>query len=59
MQRSKSSETGAGPGSGPGPKPGGSWLAGIVIGSTIMSMATSAAVLGASLALRDFGLKRG
>ena len=59
MQRSKSSEPGSGSGPVPGPKPGASWIVGLVIGSTIMSMATGAAVLGASMAMRDYGLKRG
>ncbi len=35
----------------PPPRPGGSWLAGMVIGSAIMTMATQAMMLGAGAAV--------
>ena len=41
------------------PKPAGSWLAGMVIGGAIMSMATGAMMMGASIAVRDSGIKGG
>lgn len=43
----------------PSPRPGGSWLAGMVIGTAIMTMATQAIVLGAGAAIRDVTLKGG
>ena len=45
-------------GSVPAPKPIGSWLAGAVIGSTIITMATSALLLGAGAAIGDVTLGR-
>ena len=39
------------------PKPAGNLLAGMMIGTTIMTMATTAAMLGATLALQDAGTK--
>ena len=39
------------------PRPGGSWLAGMVIGTTIMAMAAQAIMLGAGAAIRDATLK--
>ncbi len=45
------------PDNGPRPRPGGSWLAGLMIGSAIFTLATSAMVLGAGLAVRDSSLK--
>ena len=52
MQRSKNTDSNR------SPKPGGGfWLAGLMIGGTIMSMATGAAMMGASMAIRDAGLK--
>jgi hypothetical protein len=45
------------PDSGPGPRPGGSWLAGMVIGSAIFTLATGAMMLGAGIAVRDAGVK--
>jgi hypothetical protein len=36
----------------------GSWLAGMVIGSAIMTMATQAMLLGAGAAIRDAAIKR-
>lgn len=53
MQRAKSSDTGR------PPRPAGSWLAGMMIGSAIMTLATGAAVVGAGLAIRDAGMKGG
>ena len=41
----------------PPPRPGGSWLAGMVIGAAIMTMATQAIVLGAGAAIKDITLK--
>ncbi len=42
----------------PLPRPGGSWLAGMMIGTVIMTMATQAIVLGAGAALQNGTLKR-
>ncbi len=53
MKRSKNTDSGR------PPKPVGSWLAGMVIGTAIMSMATGAAMLGVSLAIRDSSVKGG
>jgi len=39
------------------PPPAGSWLAGMMIGGAIMTMATGAAMIGATLAIRDAGTK--
>jgi len=39
------------------PKPGGSWLVGMMIGSAIMTIATGAAMVGATMAIRDGGTK--
>jgi hypothetical protein len=39
------------------PTPTGSWLAGMVIGGTIMTMAAGAAMVGATMAIRDAGGK--
>jgi hypothetical protein len=44
-------------GSGPGPRPSGNWLAGMVIGSAIITMATQAILLGAGAAIKDATLK--
>jgi hypothetical protein len=52
MQRSKDTNTGR------QPKPTGSWLAGMLIGSAIITMATGAAMIGATMAIRDSGTKR-
>ena len=41
------------------PRPGGNWLAGMVIGSAILTMATHAMVLGASAAIKDATSKPG
>jgi len=41
----------------PTPGRGGSWLAGLVIGSAIMTMATGAMVMGAGAALKQAGVK--
>ncbi len=49
MLRSKNLENGA------RPQPAGSWLAGLIIGSTIFSLATGAMVLGAGMAIRNGG----
>mgnify|MGYP007037492923 CR=1 FL=1 len=52
--RAKNSDTGR------SPKPiSGSWMVGMMIGSAIISMATGAAMVGATLAIRDSGLKGG
>jgi hypothetical protein len=51
MQRLKSM------GHSPPPRPGGSWLAGLVISTAIMTMATQAILLGAGAAIRDATLK--
>ncbi len=55
MMRSKQSDNA------PRPRPGGSgsWLAGMMIGSAIFTMATGAMALGAGLAVRDAGMKGG
>lgn len=45
MQRLKNT------GNPPQPRPGGSWLAGMLIGTAIMTLATQAMVLGASAAI--------
>jgi hypothetical protein len=37
----------------PPPRPGGSWLAGALIGGAILSMATSAVMLGVGAAIQD------
>jgi hypothetical protein len=52
MQRLKNT------GNRPGPLPGGSWLAGIMIGAAIITMATQAMVLGAGAAIQDASIKR-
>ena len=52
MQRLKNT------GNTPMPRPGGSWLAGMMIGTAIITMATQAMVLGAGAALQDATLKR-
>lgn len=52
MQRLKN--TGAPPPTGSG----GSWLAGLMIGTAIMTMATQAMILGAGAAIQDATLKR-
>jgi hypothetical protein len=41
----------------PPPRPGGSWLAGLVISTAIMTMATQAILLGTGAAIRDATLK--
>ena len=43
----------------PPPRPGGSWLAGMMIGTAIMTMATQAIVLGAGAAITDATRKGG
>jgi hypothetical protein len=43
----------------PPQRPGGSWLAGMVIGSAIMTMATQAMLMGTTAAIRDSTLKGG
>ena len=43
----------------PAPHPGGNWLAGMVIGSAILTMATQAMLLGASAAIKDAARKGG
>jgi hypothetical protein len=53
MQRLKATE------SGPTPRPQGNWLAGMVIGSAIMGMATQAMLFGATAALKNVTLKDG
>ncbi|MGD0109673.1 MAG: hypothetical protein ABSC06_37460, partial [Rhodopila sp.] len=45
-------------GNSPTPRPEGSWLAGMMIGTVIITMATQAMVLGAGAALQDATLKR-
>jgi len=52
MQRLKNT------GNQPAPRPSGSWLAGMIIGTAIMTMATQAMVLGAGAAIQDATLKR-
>ncbi|HEY1411369.1 MAG TPA: hypothetical protein VGF36_04470 [Rhodopila sp.] len=44
-------------GNGPGPRTGGNWLAGMVIGSAIITMATQAVLLGVGAAIKDATLK--
>jgi hypothetical protein len=51
MQRLKSISTP------PPPRPGSSWLAGMVIGAAIVTMATQAMVLGAGAAIKAATLK--
>ncbi|MDB5398034.1 MAG: hypothetical protein QOD93_7428 [Acetobacteraceae bacterium] len=51
MQRLKST------GSPPMPRPGGSWLAGMMIGTAIMTLATQAMMLGAGAAIKNATLK--
>jgi hypothetical protein len=42
----------------PSPRPGGaSWLAGVMIGTAIVTMATQAMMLGAGVAIKDATLK--
>ncbi|WP_158258456.1 hypothetical protein [Rhodopila globiformis] len=43
----------------PPPRPPGSWLAGALIGSAILTMATSAVMLGAGAAIQDATLHGG
>ena len=43
----------------PPPRPGGVWLAGMVIGATIMTMAAQAMILGAGAAIGGATRKRG
>jgi hypothetical protein len=43
----------------PPPRPGGNWLAGMVIGSAIMTMATQAMLIGATAAINHVPLKGG
>lgn len=43
----------------PRPRPGGSWVAGLMIGSTIITLAAGAMVLGAGMAVRGSGGKGG
>jgi hypothetical protein len=52
MQRLKSTGTST------PPRPVGSWLAGVMIGSAIMTMATQVMILGAGAAITDAMLKR-
>jgi hypothetical protein len=52
MQRLKSM------GQPPPPRPGGSWLAGLIISTAIMTMASQAIMLGAGAAIRDATRKR-
>jgi hypothetical protein len=44
-------------GNSPPSRPGGSWLAGMVIGAAIMTMAAQAMMLGAGAAIKDATLK--
>jgi hypothetical protein len=53
MQRSRSG------GHQPPPGPNGSWLAGAIIGTAILTMATQAMMLGAGAAIKDATLKGG
>jgi hypothetical protein len=53
MQRLKATEPG------PPPRPQGNWLAGMMIGSAIMGMATQAMLFGATAALKNVTLKGG
>ncbi len=41
----------------PVPRPGANWLAGMVIGSAIMTMATQAMLVGATTALKNITFK--
>jgi hypothetical protein len=41
----------------PAPRPAGNWLAGAMIGTVIMTMATQAMMLGAGAAIKDATLK--
>jgi hypothetical protein len=43
----------------PPQRPGGIWLAGMVIGSAIMTMATQAMLIGTTAAIRDSTLRGG
>ena len=43
----------------PPPRPGSNWLAGMVIGSAIMTMATQAMLIGATAAINHVPLKSG
>jgi hypothetical protein len=52
MQRLKSTGTST------PPRPVGCWLAGVMIGSAIMTMATQAMILGTGTAIADATLKR-
>jgi heme A synthase len=46
------------PENGPRPQPaGGSWLAGWIIGTTVIGLATGAMILGAGIAVKDASLK--
>jgi hypothetical protein len=42
----------------PAPPPPGLWLAGVLIGSAVMTMATSAVMLGAGAAIQNATLRR-
>ena len=53
MQRLKTPEPG------PAPRRGGNWLAGMMIGSAIMTMATQAMLAGATSAISKATLKDG
>jgi hypothetical protein len=53
MQRLKATEPG------PPPRPQGNWLAGMMIGSAIMGMATQAILFGATAAIKNVTLKGG
>ncbi len=53
MARLKNTDTGR------NPPPHGSWLAGMVIGATIISMATGAMLLGAGMAVTGAAQKGG
>lgn len=53
MQRFKNT------GTPPPSRPGGSWIAGMMIGTAIMTIATQAMVLGAGAAIQDATTKRG
>ena len=43
----------------PMPHPTGSWIAGAIIGGTILTIATGAVMLGVGVAIQDATLKRG
>jgi hypothetical protein len=43
----------------PPARPSGNWLAGVMIGSAIMTMAAQAIMLGTTAAIRDSALKEG